>query len=179
MTREETVKVLMTISAAYQNFRVDNKEVAVNLWMMMLGDYDYRLVMAALKTYIATDDSGYPPNVGKINNIIGSLAQAEDGEITEAEAWSMVSRALRNSTYNSKSEFDKLPEAIQKAVGSANMLYQWATDEHFNESVISSNFMRSYREIVKRKKEFALIPASVKQTLNIGQKGAVMIGECL
>lgn len=181
MTRQETIQLLMVISAAYPNYKVADKNVAVNLWQSMLEEYEYNVVMAAVKSFIATDKSGFAPSVGQVIDKIHLLMSSNKHEVSENEAWSIVSRALRNSTYNSKSEFDKLPDAIKKAVGSPNMLYQWATDENFNESVVSSNFMRSYREVAKRQREYDLLPTSVKQALKLDldtkEKGAVLIGE--
>lgn len=153
--------------------------MALNLWQVMLEGYDANIVMAALKTFIATDKSGFAPSCGQLIDKINLLVASATGEeeMSESQAWSLVSKALRNSTYNSQSEFEKLPETVKKAVGSPNMLYQWATDEDFNESVVSSNFMRSYREVSKRKKEYDLIPASVKQVLKLATNGnTAMIG---
>lgn len=168
MTKEETVKILMVIQASYPNFKVENKNLAVNTWHTMLEDYDKDLIMASLKAFIATDSSGFAPSIGQIINKATELYQHTSGnsELSEAEAWSLVSKALRNGVYGSEQEFNKLPETVQKAVGSHEMLRVWATDESFNESVVSSNFMRSYRATVERKKEFDKLPASVKQMIS-------------
>ncbi len=166
MTREETIQLLMTIQAAFPNYKVPDKTVTVNIWMNMLENYDSSLVMASLKSYIATDKTGFAPSIGQIIDKAHTLAKLNgNSELTETEAWSLVSKALRNGVYNSESEFNKLPESVQKAVGSHEMLRVWATDENFNESVVSSNFMRSYKSVMNRKTEIEKLPASVVELI--------------
>lgn len=166
MTREETIQLLMTIQAAFPNYKVTDKTVTVNIWLSMLEDYDSNLVMASLKSYIATDKTGFAPSIGQIIDKAHALVKLNgNSELTETEAWALVSKALRNGVYNSESEFNKLPETVQKAVGSHEMLRVWATDENFNESVVSSNFMRSYKAVLNRKTEIEKLPASVVELI--------------
>ena len=176
MNKNETIQILMMIQAAFPNFKVQDKTVSVNLWNMMLEEYDYTLVVQALKAYIATDASGFAPTVGKIIDKCQSLMLANQNELVPTEAWALVSNALRNSTYNSKAEFDKLPEPVQKAVGSPSVLYAWATDDKFSEGVASSNFMKSYTQIMAKKREHEALPESVKKLMGIASNGQNLIG---
>ena len=102
------------------------------------------------------------PVPGQIKEQISILL--DKGDLNEQEAWELVTNALRNSSYCSVEEFDKLPPDVQKAVGSPNMLRTWAA-VNFSElqTVIASNFKRDYRAILAQKKDFAKIPESVKQ----------------
>ncbi len=65
MTREETIKVLAVLKAAYPSFykdmRRDEGESVVALWCDLFVDDDYQLVAGAVKALIATETSGYPP----------------------------------------------------------------------------------------------------------------------
>ncbi len=65
-----------------------------------------------------------------------------------------------------------MPEKIQQAIGSHNILHNWSQETVDGiEKVIGSNFMRSYKATVIRKKEEKQIPTSIKKMLgNIGNK---------
>ena len=84
-----------------------------------------------------------------------------------------MSKALRNSTYNSAEEFKKLPALVQKAIGRSEQLRIWAMDEEFNESVTSSNFMRSYRVVMERRKEVNKLPEKIRALVeNLSQNAS-------
>ena len=79
-----------------------------------------------------------------------------NNDANEIAAWGVVLKALRNSTYHSEEEFNKLPLVIQKAVSSPGQLREWATMENLDGTglnVIQSNFMRTYRLEIEREKE--------------------------
>lgn len=163
MTKNEVIKLLMTIQTFYPNYRVENKEFTINAWYTIIGDYDYKLMEKALRTYITTDTSGFAPNIGQLLDKLHAIQSPQ--ELNEMEAWSLVSKALRNGYYGAVEEFDKLPPLVQKAVGSPDNLRNWSqTDIKAIETVIQSNFMRSYAAIVKREYEIKKMPADV-QTL--------------
>ena len=86
-------------------------------------------------------------------------------KITDSQAWAMVRKALENGNYHSAEEFEKLPELVKKAVGSADQLRIWAGDTDYNESVISSNFKRAYRTIVERAETEARLPIELRNRL--------------
>lgn len=161
--------------ASYPNYKPESMQMTLSVWKEMLADYDYRTVAVALKTYIATDKSGFAPSIGQIiDNIVKVNSPAAMGE---QEAWSLVRKALENGIYNSQREFDNLPDLVQKAVGSANQLHVWASDPAYDESVISSNFMRSYRTICARQEEYNRMPKEVRMKLDTMANKVVMIGD--
>ena len=88
------------------------------------------------------------------------------------EAWALVSKAIRNSGYNSVEEFAKLPPSAQKAVGLPDQLRTWALDENYNEQVVSSNFMRCYRTELARHEELSKMPSDVKALIDNTFKGS-------
>lgn len=145
MTSKETKKILATIMVAYPNFKLVNVDATANIWLDALNDFDYSLVSMALKNYIRSDESGFAPSIGQLVKQIKIISVPD--HLNEISAWSLVSNAIRNSGYNSVSEFEKLPELVQMAVGSPGQLRQWALDENYNEQVASSNFMRTYRSV--------------------------------
>lgn len=171
MQREDVVKVLMMIQAAYPNYKPQDKTIAVNTWYMMLKDYEYSVVEAALKMYIATDTSGFAPAIGQIIDKIKSVTSPN--ELNGMEAWSLVSKALRNGYYGAEQEFEKLPVTVQKAVGSPDNLRNWAqSDSKAIETVIQSNFIRTYETELKRQNEELKIPADVRQLI-----GSISVGK--
>lgn len=166
MTREETKNIIRVLMVAYPNFKPENLTETIGVWQMMLDDADYKLISMAVKSYIRANSSGFAPSIGELMEYANRLTTPE--EMTETKAWGLVMNAIRNSGYNSEEEFNKLPERIQKAVGSPKQLWSMATDESFNEQVASSNFMRAYRTVVNRENEIKkLSPDVMKMIENI------------
>lgn len=161
MTETETAKLLMTIQTFYPNFQVENKNFAVKAWHTILEDIDYGLMQKALKSYITTDTNGFAPSVGQLLDKLYFIQNTQ--ELNEMEAWSLVSKALRNGYYGSVDEFNKLPLLVQKAVGSPDNLRNWSqTDVNSIENVVQSNFIKTYRTIVKRESEINKMPVDVQ-----------------
>ena len=155
MTRDETIKILMVIQAAYPNYKPPDKTVAVNVWAEMLSDIPYEKVSAAVKMYIQTDTSGFAPSVGDVRERVCDIFAKED-DLNETAAWSLVLKAIRRSTYYSEEEFSKLPPILQRSVSSPRQLKEWATMEDVDGktlTVIQSNFQRTFREEQRREHE--------------------------
>lgn len=165
MTRDETIELLMMVQAAFPNYKPPDKTVAVNTWFLMLSDYPYQQVQMALKAYIATDTSGFAPSIGQIIDKMQMINN--HAEQNEMEAWSLVSKALRNGNYKSREEFEKLPDLVKEAVGSPENIHNWAqADIKSVESVIQSNFIKSYRLVVNRQKEMQKLPKEIKSMIS-------------
>ena len=165
MTRDETIELLMMVQAAFPNYKPPDKTVAVNTWFLMLSDYPYQQVQMALKSYIATDTSGFAPSIGQIIDKMQMINS--HAELNEMEAWSLVSKALRNGNYKSREEFEKLPDLVKEAVGSPENIHNWAqADIKSIESVIQSNFIKSYRLVVNRQKEMQKLPKEIKAMIS-------------
>lgn len=161
MTKNEVVKLLMTIQTFYPNYQVENKEFTINAWYSIIGDCDYKPMEKALRAYITTDTSGFAPSIGQLINKLNEVQSPQ--ELNEMEAWLLVSKALRNGTYGAVKEFNKLPPLVQKAVGSPDNLRNWAqTDSESIENVVQSNFMRTYRTVVNRAKEYRKMPKDIQ-----------------
>ena len=161
MTKNEVIKLLMTIQTFYPNYQVENKEFTINAWYSIIGDCDYKPMEKALRAYITTDTSGFAPSIGQLINKLHEVQSPQ--ELNEMEAWLLVSKALRNGTYGAVEEFNKLPPLVQKAVGSPDNLRNWAqTDSESIENVVQSNFMRTYRTVVNRAKEYQKMPKDIQ-----------------
>ena len=165
MTEKEVRQLLAMTQAVYPNYNPPSREAAVNAWLMCLSEYDNNVVMAAFKAYMTTNTSGFAPAPGQLIEILQTLTQPS--ELNELEAWSIVRKALRNCGYNAEQEFAKLPPIVQKAVGTPQQLKIWACDSEFNENVVSSNFIKTYRTEVKRATELNKMPEKYKKEFGI------------
>lgn len=169
MTRDETKKIIAIIVTAFPNYNPKDLSMTVDVWNEMLKDYSYKDVAIALKTYIATNTSGFAPSIGQLiekMNVVNEM-----NELSEMEAWAIVSKAIRDSIYHSKERFEEFPDDIKKAVGSHENLKAWGMDENYNENVTQSHFLRCYRSVLERKKEVAKLPSEVRQLIGIASAG--------
>lgn len=168
MTKKEMAEILALMQANYpDDFRGMSDSAMtgkINLWFMQFRDDEYRDVLAAVMAHIATDTSRFMPPIGVIKAKLTEIRLPE--ELTPQEAWEMVSRATRNSTYNSGEEFAKLPPVVQRLVGSPMQLKEWAAmDTETLQSVVGSNFQRSYKVRAAKEREFLALPANVKDAM--------------
>ena len=163
MTREETVKIIRIMVDSYPNYKPNNISETVDVWYMMLSDYDYNLVAMSLKAYILSDTSGFAPSIGQLVDKMKSITNPQ--ELNEMEAWALVCDALSNCGYNYAEEYAKLPPLVQKAVGLPTQLQTWALTENLNKDVVGSNFMRCYRIEVERQNEISKMPKDVREML--------------
>lgn len=161
MSRDEVKKIIQIICATYPNYHPADLSSTVDAWTFMLEDYSYNQIAVALKAYITTDASGFAPSVGQLITKLSTITAGD--EPSELEAWAKVSKAIRNGINGAEEEFKKLPELVQKAVGTPSNLRQWAmTDTNSVENVIQSNFLKTYRSVVKRAEELQKMPSDVK-----------------
>lgn len=169
MTKYETAVIMGTLRVAYPQYyarqSAEDAEAAVNLWAVMFSEETADEVAAAVRAFIATDTKGYPPSIGQIKAKLDMLrAEANGGEMTALEAWALVQRACNRSYYNAREEFDKLPDTVRAVVGSANVLREWAVmDTGTLNSVIGSNFQRSYSARASHVAEMRRLPQDVRE----------------
>lgn len=152
------------MSDCYPNYKPNNLSETVDVWQMMLDEYSYNQVSIALKAYVTSDTSGFAPSVGEIVAKIQLVSQPQ--ELDGMAAWGLVSKALRNGTYGAVEEFNKLPPLVRQAVGMPDNLKNWATSDYQTiETVIQSNFLRTYETIVKRANEINRMPDNIKSLI--------------
>ena len=149
MTREETVGLVRSIVGIYPNWKPENLTETVNAWHWALEDFPAPAVKAALQIYIRTNNTGFAPSVSQL---IGAIhAPKENEQLSEGEAWALVKRAIQDGNYHAVERFNELPEIVQRAVGNPNMIQQWAaTDSDEVNTVIMSNFQRTYKTILSK-----------------------------
>ena len=161
MNLEETRTVLRVIQDTYSNFHVTSNTM-IQTWQTLLSDVEAKQCQEALISYIRTDTSGFAPTVGQLIDHMSRLQAIN--EPSEMEAWSLVTKALRDSTYHAKDRFNELPVSVQKAVGSPDVLKEWGqTDLESVGTVIQSNFLKAYRTVCERQREFSKLPQSIQK----------------
>ena len=172
MTEAETKKVLAVLRGAYPNFYrgmgKDELLGVVALWTEMFADDPYPEVAAAVKRLIASDVKGFPPVIGQVKEQLRRLTAP--AAMSENEAWALVRRAIRNGTYGAAEEYAKLPPVIQSLLRPED-LSAWAVlDEATVDSVVQSNFMRSYRARRAEAEEWQKLPEELKRlSLSMGE----------
>ena len=169
MTRDDVIKIMSVLRGAYPHFYRDiSKQEAydtINLWTDMFSHDDASIVSAAVKSLIDGDNKGFPPTIGQVKAKMRLLVGSD--ELTEAEAWNLVSKAVKNGLYGAVEEFEKLHPAVKRIVGSPSQLRDWASmDSDTLHSVVASNFQRSYKVVATREKEIAALPDDVKKLIN-------------
>lgn len=168
MTREEIKKIMMIISATYPNFKPADMSLTIDAWSAVLKGYEYAHIQAALHAYILSDTSGFAPAPGQL---IDKICIKSDAEVTELRAWALVSKAISRSTYYAQEEFGKLPEEIQKTIGSYEILQQWAGMEiEVVQSVIQSNFIKNYRIVLGQIRERGKLHPDLQKLIDLARQ---------
>lgn len=163
MTLTEMAKILAMVTAYYPRF-LDGRdmETTTKAWQMLFADDSFQVVQNALLSYVSTDVKGFPPMPGQLKDMM----KPKVSEVSSFEAWHEVKRALSNGIYGSREEFEKLSPICKRIVGSPAVLREWATlDTDELDTVVSSNFQRSYKAISENTRNYEKLPEKVRQML--------------
>lgn len=170
MTEAEIIKLVFVVKATYSRFFKDAKEAEIDemisSWKFVLEDYPYEQGSAALKIYLASDSKGFPPSPGQIVDCIQRLKPKADYNMTGLEAWSLVRKAIYRGIYHAEEEYAKLPELVQRAIGSAANIKELAQmDINQVETVEQSHFIRAFEALSKAAKEEEKIPQIIRNQI--------------
>lgn len=164
MTRKEFANIVFAIKSVFTMPSLLCSPESVTVWYESLKDLDYPTCHNAVMAYIQSEDK--IPTPASIRKKIVEISRTN--ELNEMQAWALVSKALRNGGYHAQEEFEKLPQNVKIAVGSPEQLHNWATsDYNAIETVIQSNFMRTYRAVVEQKGKENTLSQSVKASVGI------------
>jgi len=178
MTRDETKQLLMRIDVTFPSWKPKDLGLLVDVWQEEFADYPYQVVLSALKAFISSDRQGFAPAIGQIKGMIVDMQDMlDENNLSEMEAWALVSRAIRNSAYGAQEEFDKFPKLIQRAVGSPQNLKAWGLDDNYNENVAQSHFLSAYKSACKQEKQMRCFSDDVKAMLGCNQEQRLLTGE--
>lgn len=149
MTISEFSKIVAALKTVYTAPGFVPNEQALDMWYRLVGkNNDYQTISVAAQMYMTTGK--FPPTPADILECVSKL-KAESSYLSEQEAWATVAKACSNGIYGYREEFNKLPPTLQKAVGTPQTLHDWAVvDSADFQTVIQSNFLRSYRAALER-----------------------------
>ena len=163
MTFEQFSILAKTMKVVYTSDKFLPDQDAIKVWFAILKDMDYKLATAAVQMHIET--STLPPTIADIRNKAADIVD-RDSRMSDMEAWSLVRSAISDSAYHSQEQFARLPETVQKAVGSPQNLHEWSQmDMETVGSVIHSNFLRNYRVVVERQREMQQLSPNMRNLL--------------
>ena len=177
MNKSETAKTLLMIKMAFPKYYLSADENEINLqidiWHELFKDDSYKLIEQAVKALMCT--LKFPPTIADVKEKIALITQFPC--MSEMEAWNKVKSAM--SSYHSQECFDGLTPILQRIVGSPNQLREWAImDLDTVNSVVQSNFMRSYKALAAKEKEYTALPTSAKVLMdNLGANKIGVITE--
>lgn len=145
MERKEFKTLVKGMKAVYAQPAFIPDQDAFNVWYELLRDLSYEQVNIAIQKYMLTEK--FPPTIADIRTKANDIVAKIEESMSELEAWSLVSKAISNSGYHAEEEFDKLPEACQRAVGNPQNLKEWAMMESDKVATVEqSHFIRNYRK---------------------------------
>lgn len=163
ITRTEFSTLVKGMKAIYPQATFIPDQDAFNVWYELLKDIDYESLSASIQKHMMV--SPYVPTPADLREGAAAITSTAQ-DMTELEAWSLVRKAVRNSTYNATEEFNKLPKLVQKAVGSPENLKEWGQmDIDEFETVQESLFSRNYTTMCKRQKDLDSMSPSVRVLL--------------
>lgn len=171
---QDLLKIIrLNYPQSFTKFTKEQSEAYLAMWCEAFKDDPVDLVVAAVKAIIYSDAREFAPNIGQIKQKMQSISSPN--ELTEQEAWNIVKKAIGRSGWYAKEEFEALPPTLQRLVGSPEQLHDWSqTDSDDLNTVVASNFMRSYRARSSQEKEFQMLPNEIKTM--IGTISTKMIG---
>ena len=166
MNSRDANRILGILAANYPDTDTNKDDAAyikkVELWAACFAEEPYEVVLAAVQAYIVNNPARFAPNIGQVKEQIRQLTQPN--ELTEAEAWALVLKAISRSGYEAKTEYDKLPPLVQKVVGSPNQLREWGLmNSETVQSVVASNFQRGYRTMQEREAALQKTPPAIRE----------------
>lgn len=97
MVKSEMYKMLVTAWLQWPNFAVT--DALSGLWFEAFETEEKEYFWQALMIALKNNNSGYPPTMGQVNEILKSAKRITENEITEGEAWGLVQCAVRQWGY--------------------------------------------------------------------------------
>ena len=150
-------------------------EDAFKTWFFLLKDIPYQILQTAVQVHMQS--SVYPPTIADLR-IASAKLKPSVQELTELEAWAIVRTALSRSGYYYEEEFEKLPYLVRKVIGRAENLREWSQMQTDTvESVIQSQFLRSYRAQVQRNAEISKLAPQIRERLEYRHESTITTTE--
>jgi len=157
MNLDETKKCLAMIQETYPRFMDGRTMKATSDIWVRLFDEPYAVVEAAVMAYLTSDNKGFAPSPGQIKE---KIAQMNDTEPDEMQAWAIVYKALARSD---REAYANLPPLVQSCIGSYHTFYEWGQEDIGTlNTVTKAGFMRTYRARAQKQREYGKLPDFAK-----------------
>lgn len=172
MTREECKKIIAVIAATFPNFDSDDPATTIDAWHLFLADYSYQDISAALKIYVSTANSAFPPSASQLIGQLNKVRTLKNAQ--EVDVWREVRPAIRNGLYHFQEEYDKLSDTAKRMVGDPQQLREWAMlPSEDIDTVVQSNFKNRFKAMQTRQAEINAMPMEIRQMIesNVKQIG--------
>lgn len=156
MTREEALKILSVLSAAYPNFQLT--EETGELYIRLLSDLPYEKLQAAVLAHIA--QSKYFPTIAELRKIATELIPDERIP-SPMEAWGEVMKQIRNVGHYGTPTWSH--PVIAKTVSA----FGWR-ELCFSENPVAdrAHFLKMYEQYAERVKQEQQMPEEVKKLVS-------------
>lgn len=102
MTRQEFMTTIFQLEHVYFDWKINDKERAIELWYSIFKEIDYNLFQLAVKEYILT--SPYKPTIASLMEKVTEYAVTPDK--SPSIAWETVKKGLFAKGYRSLQEFE-------------------------------------------------------------------------
>ncbi len=168
MDKETFVRILAGAGKLYDK-EID-KEI-MEMWLSFFKDNTTEEFKKAMNEHIKT--SRYFPTVADIKEKIYELNNSNE---SDTELWEKLLSAIRNSSYHSEEEFEKLPPVVQEYVRSPRQLQELAVmDSEKIHTIVKGQFLK---QIANIKENFKKYEITGKKNLLV-QKGIYQLEEVI
>lgn len=162
MKESEIGKLLALVQEIWPQFSNGRhlKDTAV-IWQRIFANDTFSDAEIAVLAYASNDEKGFPPPIGALKAYIHKM---HDDSPNEQEAWQVVRKAIGNSSYHSAEEYDRLPDAMKRCVAGPQFLRDCADmDVDQIDTVVASQFMKTYRAEKAKMAEVQKMPAEIQR----------------
>lgn len=164
MTRKEFGSLVSVIRGVYLDDEFLSDTESAEIWYSFLKDISFAEAKIAVTKLAAT--SKWAPKIADIIEQVKLLHEiVVDGD-GDAELWSLIVKASKNSTYGAVEEFEKLPEECKRFLGSPTVLKDFGQiDPNTLQTVVKSQFLKLIPTIRKRTDYSNGLPMEVRQAI--------------
>lgn len=172
MKKSEMVKILKFLNNYYgakfkypKESDMDTKQVT-ETWYIFLGEYDYNVVSASLKKLVVNKPKWAPTPGEVIQEINKNINRDNPNQITGAEAWNKVLRAIEKHSwfYNPEEVKAALPDTVLKAAEVTGLsAIAKSTD---GDSFIMNRFIKTFEQMKEHHNEREMLPGGIKEDVD-------------
>ena len=176
MTREECMAIVKNVIGGYPtHFRgMSQSQVTdmVNSWYVYLCNHDINDIVLGLQAYVEMEGSAFPPSAPQLIEMYKKCTTPP--QMDASDAWNMVRPMIRRGNYYAEEDFQKLPELVKKCIGGPAQIRAWASmPSETIDSVVSSNFLRTYEVKAKAQAQFERLPMQAR--LKLAESGVKLL----